>query len=189
MRGRTFVFRFILYWVSPVNHIFTSCVGSLFASSAWHSTSQWVATLEAVVFVRYSATYRLTKVTSGQMLLMRMNLRSQATICTNFFQCCKNDIDFYSSVFSPIVPVTVVDVIPAEPGNLLPLELKDYSRLQTCAVDGCGLPVEKPGYKPSAGVCINSYVRLPPTVTILFSPQITTCFMAAQRTLWTAALL
>ncbi|XP_056902095.1 tumor necrosis factor receptor superfamily member 5 [Takifugu flavidus] len=40
------------------------------------------------------------------------------------------------SVFSPIVPVTMVDVIPAGPDSLL----KDY-RPQICAVDGCELPV------------------------------------------------
>uniref|UniRef100_A0A674MZ77 TNFR-Cys domain-containing protein n=1 Tax=Takifugu rubripes TaxID=31033 RepID=A0A674MZ77_TAKRU len=42
----------------------------------------------------------------------------------------------YKSLFSPIVPVTMVDVIPAAPDSLL----KDY-RPQICAVDGCDLPV------------------------------------------------
>lgn len=58
---------------------------------------------------------------------------------------------FPPSVFSPIVPVTVVDVIPAAPDSLL----KDY-RPQICAVDGCGLPVYNAGNKPSASACINS---------------------------------
>lgn len=56
---------------------------------------------------------------------------------------------FPPSVFSPIVPVTVVDVIPAAPDSLL----KDY-RPQTCAVDGCDLPVYNAGNKPSASACL-----------------------------------
>lgn len=52
---------------------------------------------------------------------------------------------FFPSVFSPIIPVTEVDVIP--PQRLLSSELKDYSP-ETCAVDGCDLPVYKPGNNP-----------------------------------------
>lgn len=101
------------------------------------------------------------------MLRVRMNPRSQDTICTNVkFQCCRNDIDFYSSVFSPVVPVTTVDVIPTEPENVLPLGLKDYSRLQTCAVDGCDLPAQKPGNSPSASVCLHVHKQLHTTTSV-----------------------
>ncbi|CAF97834.1 unnamed protein product [Tetraodon nigroviridis] len=47
------------------------------------------------------------------------------------------------SACSAIIPVTVLDVIPAGSHRLLPSELPDYSP-QTCAVDGCVLPVYKP---------------------------------------------
>lgn len=46
-----------------------------------------------------------------------------------------------------MIPVTVVDVIPAEPQRLLSAELNDYSP-ETCAVDGCDLPVYRPGNNP-----------------------------------------
>lgn len=72
---------------------------------------------------------------TGELLLTRMNL--QELQLQEFF--------FFPSVFSPIIPVTEVDVIP--PQRLLSSELKHYSP-ETCAVDGCDLPVYKPGNNP-----------------------------------------
>lgn len=74
-------------------------------------------------------------VTTGELWLMCMNLQ----------ELQQQDFFFLSSVFSPIIPVTEVDVIP--PQRLLSSELKDYSP-ETCAVDGCDLPVYKPGINP-----------------------------------------
>lgn len=64
-----------------------------------------------------------------------------------------------SSVCSPIIRVTAVDVIPAAPQRLLSSDYKP----QTCAVDGCDLPVYKPGNIPPsarADLCISSCICL-----------------------------
>lgn len=54
-----------------------------------------------------------------------------------------------SLVCSPVIRVTAVDVIPAAPQRLLSSDYKP----QTCAVDGCDLPVYKPGNNPPVSAC------------------------------------
>lgn len=105
-------------------------------------------------------------------------------ICKNC--SCKNDggggVSSSSSVCSPIIPVTVVDVIPAAPQRLLSPEQKDYSP-GTCAEDGCDLPVYKPGNNPPpacACLCISSCMCLL-TITALVPPQIMTMILPALR--------
>lgn len=105
------------------SQIFISCTGSPDSSNS--RQRQYI-----------SATYRPSDVMTGELWLTRMNLQE--------LQLQKY---FFSPACSPIIPVTVVDVIPAASQRLLPSELKDYSP-ETCAVDGCDLPVYKPGNNP-----------------------------------------
>lgn len=80
----------------------------------------------------------------------------------------------FSLVCSPVIRVTAVDVIPAAPQCLLSSDYKP----QTCAVDGCDLPVYKPGNNPPsarADLCISSCICLPWLYDLRPSPH---CFLS-----------
>lgn len=69
---------------------------------------------------------------------------------------CKNDIELscFLTLFaaaSSIVPVTLVEMVPAATDSPLDLplpstELKGYCQ-ESCTIDGCDLPLFKPGNK------------------------------------------